>query len=146
MKSFFDTSVLVAAFWEDHPHHHVSLDLFYDARKKEAACGPDPEKSVGTWRGKSQTGKRRRLNGSVCIKNAREKITAADTGYWRGIKRIAENIDRISMQNIEPVQSERQAHKSGLNNQVPAFCRGVVYIQLRICGTAVAMRYHRGIQ
>ena len=38
MKSFFDTSVLVAVFWEDHPHHQTSLDLFYDARKKEAAC------------------------------------------------------------------------------------------------------------
>jgi predicted nucleic acid-binding protein len=38
MKAFFDTSVLVAVFWEDHPHHQASLDLFYDARKKEAAC------------------------------------------------------------------------------------------------------------
>ena len=38
MKAFFDTSVLVAVFWEDHPRHQASLDLFYDARKKEAAC------------------------------------------------------------------------------------------------------------
>jgi predicted nucleic acid-binding protein len=38
MKSFFDTSVLVAVFWEDHPRHPISFDLFYDARKKEAAC------------------------------------------------------------------------------------------------------------
>ena len=38
MKSFFDTSVLVAVFWEDHPHHRISLDLFHDAHKKDAAC------------------------------------------------------------------------------------------------------------
>jgi predicted nucleic acid-binding protein len=38
MKSFFDTSVLVAAFWVDHPHHKASLDLFCKAHKKEAAC------------------------------------------------------------------------------------------------------------
>lgn len=38
MKSFLDTSVLVAAFWEDHPNHKKSLDLFYEARKQEASC------------------------------------------------------------------------------------------------------------
>lgn len=38
MKAFFDTSVLVAVFWQEHPHHKISLDLFYEARKKEAVC------------------------------------------------------------------------------------------------------------
>jgi predicted nucleic acid-binding protein len=38
MKSFFDTSVLVAAFWEDHPHHKASLNVFCNTRKKEASC------------------------------------------------------------------------------------------------------------
>lgn len=38
MKTFFDTSILVAAFWEDHPHHQISLNVFSATRKKEAAC------------------------------------------------------------------------------------------------------------
>lgn len=38
MKVFFDTSVLVAAFWGDHPHHALSLKSLSSIHKKEAAC------------------------------------------------------------------------------------------------------------
>src|ERR1700682_3742141 len=38
MKAFFDTSVLVAAFWGDHPHHVPSLKALSSVHKKEAAC------------------------------------------------------------------------------------------------------------
>jgi predicted nucleic acid-binding protein len=38
MKEFFDTSVLVAAFWRGHPQHEASLKLVSAANKKKAAC------------------------------------------------------------------------------------------------------------
>ncbi|PYU49096.1 MAG: twitching motility protein PilT [Acidobacteria bacterium] len=39
MKEFFDTSVLVAAFWGGHVHHAPSLKLFASAEKKHSGCG-----------------------------------------------------------------------------------------------------------
>ena len=39
MKSFFDTSVLVATFLENHEHHERSFALFEDAHRKNACCG-----------------------------------------------------------------------------------------------------------
>ena len=39
MREFFDTSVLVAAFWGGHAQHTASLDLLADANKKHSACG-----------------------------------------------------------------------------------------------------------
>jgi predicted nucleic acid-binding protein len=38
MREFFDTSVLVAAFWRGHPQHEASLKLVSAANKKKAAC------------------------------------------------------------------------------------------------------------
>jgi predicted nucleic acid-binding protein len=38
VKSFFDTSVLVAAFLEDHIHHEPSLTTLRTADKKYACC------------------------------------------------------------------------------------------------------------
>ena len=38
MKDFFDTSVLVAAFWGGHIHHPASVRLFAAATKKQSAC------------------------------------------------------------------------------------------------------------
>ncbi len=39
MKEFFDTSVLVAAFWGGHVHHAPSLKRFAAAEKRHSACG-----------------------------------------------------------------------------------------------------------
>lgn len=39
MTSFFDTSVMIAAFWGDHPHHEASLELFARATPRTGACG-----------------------------------------------------------------------------------------------------------
>jgi predicted nucleic acid-binding protein len=39
MKEFFDTSVLVASFLGDHPHHKASAMVFAGAGKKHSACG-----------------------------------------------------------------------------------------------------------
>jgi predicted nucleic acid-binding protein len=38
MKEFFDTSVLVGAFWRGHPQHEPSLKLVSAANKKRSAC------------------------------------------------------------------------------------------------------------
>lgn len=38
MKWFFDTSVLIPVFLEDHQHHEASLDAFVAADKKQACC------------------------------------------------------------------------------------------------------------
>ena len=39
MKEFFDTSVLVAAFWGGHAHHGPSLKRFAAAERRHSACG-----------------------------------------------------------------------------------------------------------
>jgi predicted nucleic acid-binding protein len=39
MQEFFDTSVLVAAFWNGHVHHVPSLKRFAAAERKHSACG-----------------------------------------------------------------------------------------------------------
>jgi predicted nucleic acid-binding protein len=38
MKEFFDTSVLVAAFWGGHHDHEVSFNLLAKAKKRQSAC------------------------------------------------------------------------------------------------------------
>src|SRR5271156_3233671 len=38
MKALLDTSVLVAAFYEDHEHHTESLELLLRHEKKDACC------------------------------------------------------------------------------------------------------------
>jgi len=38
MKEFFDTSVLIGAFWRGHPHHEPSLKLLSAANKRKSAC------------------------------------------------------------------------------------------------------------
>jgi predicted nucleic acid-binding protein len=38
MKEFFDTSVLIGAFWRGHPHHDASLKLVSAANKRKSAC------------------------------------------------------------------------------------------------------------
>jgi predicted nucleic acid-binding protein len=39
VKYFFDTSVLIPCFVEDHQHHEASLKVFLRADKKQACCG-----------------------------------------------------------------------------------------------------------
>jgi predicted nucleic acid-binding protein len=38
MKEFFDTSVLIGAFWRGHPQHEASLKLLSAANKRKSAC------------------------------------------------------------------------------------------------------------
>ncbi len=38
MRFFFDTSVSIAAFLEDHEHHQASFDAFLKADRKQGCC------------------------------------------------------------------------------------------------------------
>ncbi|MBI5242303.1 MAG: PIN domain-containing protein [Elusimicrobia bacterium] len=38
MTEFFDTSVMVAAFWGDHPLHEASAGLFAGAQRRRSSC------------------------------------------------------------------------------------------------------------
>jgi predicted nucleic acid-binding protein len=39
MKNFFDTSVLIAAFWGGHVNHQASVSRLGAANRKQSACG-----------------------------------------------------------------------------------------------------------
>lgn len=39
MKFFFDTSVLLPCFFEEHKHHEASVRIFLEADKKQGCCG-----------------------------------------------------------------------------------------------------------
>jgi predicted nucleic acid-binding protein len=39
VKSFFDTSVLLPCFFENHVHHEASLQAFLKVEKQEGCCG-----------------------------------------------------------------------------------------------------------
>ena len=39
LKTFLDTSILIAAFYGDHQHHAASLELFLGCDKRTACCG-----------------------------------------------------------------------------------------------------------
>ena len=59
MKEFFDTSVLVGAFWRGHPKHDASLKLVSVADKRKSACA---ERSGTTHRSKRGAMSRTRSN------------------------------------------------------------------------------------
>ena len=77
MKSFLDTSVLVAAFHVDHPHHQPSFDLFVRCKKVDACCGLHSLAEVyGTLTGMRVAS--RRASGDqalLFIGNIRERLT-----------------------------------------------------------------------
>lgn len=77
MKSFLDTSALVAAFHVEHPHHQPSFDLFVRCQKSDACCGLHSLAEVyGTLTGMRVAS--RRASGDqalLFISNIRERFT-----------------------------------------------------------------------
>ena len=76
LKAFLDTSVLVAAFYEEHQHHEASLDLFLRFEKNEACCAAHSLAEVYS----TLTGMpgRDRVNGDealLFLANIRERLT-----------------------------------------------------------------------
>lgn len=82
MKSFLDTSVLVATFHVDHPHHESSFDLFVRCEKDNACCGLHSLAEVyGTLTGMRVAS--RRASGDqalLFVSNIRERFTLVELG------------------------------------------------------------------
>lgn len=77
MKSFLDTSVLVATFHVEHPHHESSFDVFVRCKKYDACCGMHSLAEVyGTLTGMRVAS--RRASGDqalLFVSNIRERLT-----------------------------------------------------------------------
>ena len=76
MKAFLDTSVLVAVFYGDHPHHAASLDLFTRFRKTDGSCAAhslfEVYSALTRMPGKHRAGGEQAM---LFIGNIRERLT-----------------------------------------------------------------------
>jgi len=76
MKRFFDTSVLIPVFLEDHEHHPDSLEAFLKADKKSTACAAHSLAEV--YSTLTRLPGRHRLSGEqvlLFLENIRERLT-----------------------------------------------------------------------
>jgi predicted nucleic acid-binding protein len=94
LKAFFDTSVLIPVFLEDHEHHERSLKAFVAADKKRDYCAAH---SLGeVYATMTRLPGRHRLSGEqalLFLENIRERLgLIALTGdeYYATIKKAAE--------------------------------------------------------
>jgi predicted nucleic acid-binding protein len=94
LKSFFDTSVLIPAFFEDHEHHEASLRVFLRADKKQACCGA--HSLVEFYATTTRFPGRHRLSGEqvlLLLENIQERLTIVTLEaqeYYGILKRAAE--------------------------------------------------------
>ncbi|MGH9453318.1 MAG: PIN domain-containing protein [Terriglobia bacterium] len=76
MKSFFDTSVLIPTFLEDHEHHAASLEAFLKVDKRQGCCGAHSLAEV--YAALTRLPGRHRLSGDqvlLFLQNIRERLT-----------------------------------------------------------------------
>ena len=94
MRAFFDTSVLIPVFIEDHEHHERSFKAFVDADKARDCCAAHSLAEV--YATMTRLPGRHRLRGEqvlLFLENIRERLTLiALTGdeYYTAIKAAAE--------------------------------------------------------
>jgi len=94
MRAFFDTSVLVAVFLEDHEHHERSLKAFVGADKRRDCCAAHSLAEV--YATMTRLPGRHRLSGEqvmLFIENVRERlglIALSGEEYHAAIKEAAE--------------------------------------------------------
>jgi predicted nucleic acid-binding protein len=94
LRAFFDTSVLIPIFIEDHEHHERSLQAFVEADKKRDYCAAHSMAEV--YSTMTRLPGRHRLSGEqvlLFLENIRERLTLiALTGdeYHATIKEAAE--------------------------------------------------------
>lgn len=93
MKFFFDTSVLLPCFLEDHEHHEASLRAFLKAGKEQASCGA--HSLAEFYATATRLPGRHRLSGEqvmLFLGNVRERLTVvtltADE-YYSALKEAA---------------------------------------------------------
>jgi predicted nucleic acid-binding protein len=95
MRNFFDTSVLLPAFLEDHEHHDASLKAFLKADKKSGCFGAHSLAEL--YATATRLPGRHRLSGEqvlLFLENVVERLTmVALTGeeYYHAIKTAAAN-------------------------------------------------------
>lgn len=76
MKSFFDTSVLIPVFLEDHEHHEASFALFAQAAKDQSSCATHSVAEL--YAVMTRLPGRHRLRGDqvmLFLQNIRERLT-----------------------------------------------------------------------
>jgi predicted nucleic acid-binding protein len=95
MKYFFDTSVLVPVFVDDHPHHAISLQAFSGVTKNQASCGvhslAEVYSTLTRFPGKHRASAPEAM---LFLENIRERLAliALDAEeYWRAIMHSAES-------------------------------------------------------
>jgi predicted nucleic acid-binding protein len=94
VRRFFDTSVLVPVFVDDHPHHVASLAVFLRAEKRHASCGAHSLAEV--YSTVTRLPGRHRASGGeamLFLENMAARLTFISLGaeeYWRAIEESAE--------------------------------------------------------
>jgi len=76
LRTFFDTSVLIAAFLEDHERHEASLEVFLKANRKQSGCGAHSLAEV--YATLTRLPGRHRMSGEqalLFLENIRERLT-----------------------------------------------------------------------
>ncbi len=76
MRGFFDTSVLIPAFIEDHEHHQASLIAFLEADRRSSCCAAHSLAEV--YSTLTRLPGRHRLSGEqvlLFLENIRERLT-----------------------------------------------------------------------
>jgi predicted nucleic acid-binding protein len=76
MKWFFDTSVLIPTFLEDHEHHEASLSAFLEADRQSSGCAAHSLAEV--YSTLTRLPGRHRLSGEqvlLFLENIRERLT-----------------------------------------------------------------------
>jgi predicted nucleic acid-binding protein len=93
LRVFFDTSVLIAAFLEDHEHHGASLEALVKIRKGHGYCGAHSLAEV--YSTLTRLPGRHRLSGEqalLLLGNIRERlaiVTLDDQEYYAAIEECA---------------------------------------------------------
>ena len=93
MRSFFDTSVLVPVFLEEHGHHEASLRAFLKASRQQDCCAAHSLAEV--YSTLTRLPGKQRLSGeqvSLFLENIRERLAtiALDSGdYTRALQEAA---------------------------------------------------------
>ena len=93
MKYFFDTSVLLPTFLEDHVHHEASLRAFLKADKKQGCCGAHSIAEL--YATATRLPGKHRLSGEqvmLFLENVRERlaiVTLTAEDYYVAVKEAA---------------------------------------------------------
>jgi predicted nucleic acid-binding protein len=95
VKAFFDTTVIVASFYEDHLHHQASFDLYSSQRKSTACtaahCLAEFYSTTTGMPGKRQASPRDALQFLTDVRQRLTLITLDETEYLEVLDAAAES-------------------------------------------------------